>query len=48
MNRETAVYLVNERIILAEMWRKKMEAMKESDRTMTMNGSLKPNKRKTT
>lgn len=27
-------------IILAEMCRKKMEAMKESDRTRTMNGSL--------
>ena len=27
-------------MILAEMWRKKMEAMKESERTRTMKGSL--------
>lgn len=33
-------YLENARIILAEMCRKKMEAMKERDRTRTMNGSL--------
>lgn len=25
---------------LAEIWRKKMEPMNESDRTITMNGSL--------
>ena len=34
------VYLENARMILAAMWRKKMEAMKESERTRTMNGSL--------
>jgi hypothetical protein len=28
------------RIILAEIWRKKMDAMKESERTRTMKGSL--------
>ena len=28
-------------MILAEMWRKKMEAMKERERTRTMKGSLK-------
>ena len=28
-------------MILAEMCRKKMEAIKESDRTRTMNGSLR-------
>ena len=33
-------YFVKLLIILAEMCRKKMEAMKESDRTRTMNGSL--------
>lgn len=27
-------------MILAEMWRKKMEAMNERERTMTMKGSL--------
>ena len=27
-------------MILAEMWRKKIEAMKDSERTRTMNGSL--------
>ncbi len=27
-------------MILAEMWRKKMEAMKERERTRTMKGSL--------
>ena len=37
-----AVYLVKARITLAEMWRKKMEAMKERERTRTMNGSLYP------
>lgn len=35
-----AAYLVNARIIFAEMCRKKMEAMKERERTRTMNGSL--------
>ena len=34
-------YFVNALISLAEMWRKKMEAMKDRDRTRTMNGSLK-------
>lgn len=33
-------YLVKLLIILAEMCRKKMEAMNESDSTRTMNGSL--------
>ena len=33
-------YFVKLLMILAEMCRKKMEAMKESDRTRTMNGSL--------
>jgi len=33
-------YFVKLLIILAEMCRKKMEAMKESERTRTMNGSL--------
>jgi hypothetical protein len=28
-------------MILADMWRKKMDAMKDSDSTRTMNGSLK-------
>jgi hypothetical protein len=27
-------------MILAEMWRKKMDAMKESERTRTIKGSL--------
>lgn len=27
-------------MIFAEMWRKKMDAMKDSERTRTMNGSL--------
>jgi len=36
-------YLEKLRIILALMWRKKMEAMNESERTRTMKGSiLKP------
>ena len=35
-----AAYFVKLLIILAEMCRKKMEAIKESDRTRTMNGSL--------
>ena len=33
-------YFDTARMILAEMWRKKMEAMKESERTRTINGSL--------
>jgi hypothetical protein len=33
-------HLVNARMIFAEMWRKKMLAMNESDRTRTINGSL--------
>ena len=33
-------YLVKLLMILAEMCRKKMEAMNESDSTRTMNGSL--------
>lgn len=33
-------YFVKLLIILAEMCRKKIEAMKESDSTRTMNGSL--------
>ena len=37
---QKSVYLVNARMILEEMWRKKMEAMKESERTRTMKGSL--------
>lgn len=34
------LYFVNARITLAEMCRKKMEAMNDSDRTRTMKGSL--------
>ena len=34
------VYFVNARMTLAEMWRKKMDAMKERESTRTMNGSL--------
>ena len=34
-------YFVKLLMILAEMCRKKMEAMKESERTRTMNGSLR-------
>jgi len=34
------LYFVKARIILAEIWRKNMDAMKESERTRTMNGSL--------
>ena len=34
-------YFVKLLMILAEMCRKKMEAIKESDRTRTMNGSLR-------
>jgi hypothetical protein len=34
------LHFVNTRIIFAEMWRKKMEAMKDNERTRTMNGSL--------
>lgn len=46
-------YLVNARIILAEMWRKNIDAMKERERTRTMKGSLDrhgdhQNKEKTT
>jgi len=37
---EIWVYFVKARTILAAMWRKKMEAMNERDRTMTTNGSL--------
>ena len=33
-------YFVKARMILAEIWRKKMEAMKERERTRTMKGSL--------
>jgi len=33
-------YFVKARIILAEIWRKKMDAMKERERTKTMKGSL--------
>jgi len=33
-------YLVKARMTLAEIWRKNMDAMKESERTRTMNGSL--------
>ena len=36
-----SAYFVKLLIILAEMCRKKMEAIKESDRTRTMNGSLR-------
>jgi len=32
-------HFVNTRMILAEMWRKKMDAMKDRERTRTMNGS---------
>lgn len=32
--------MVNARMILADMWRKKMEAMNESERTSTTKGSL--------
>jgi hypothetical protein len=34
------VYLVKARTILAAIWRKKMEAIKDRERTMTTNGSL--------
>lgn len=34
-------YLVKARMILADMWRKKIEAMKERERTSTMKGSLR-------
>ena len=37
----TRAYFVKLLIILAEMCRKKMEAMNESDSTRTMNGSLR-------
>lgn len=33
-------YFVKARMILAEIWRKNMDAMKESERTRTMKGSL--------
>lgn len=35
-----AFYLVNARMTLAEMCRKKMEPMKDSDRTRTIKGSI--------
>ena len=35
-------YFENDLMIRAEMWRKKIEAMKERERTRTMNGSLYP------
>jgi hypothetical protein len=38
--RQKVIYLENDLMILAEMWRKKIEAMKESESTRTMNGSL--------
>jgi len=34
------VYFVNALITFAEMWRKNMDPMNESDRTRTMKGSL--------
>lgn len=34
-------YLVKARMILADIWRKKMDAMKERERTRTMKGSLR-------
>ena len=37
----TRAYFVKLLIIFAEMCRKKMEAIKESERTRTMNGSLR-------
>lgn len=37
-------YLVKARMILADMCRKKMEAMKERERTSTMKGSLRNEK----
>jgi hypothetical protein len=40
MGRVRGRYLAKARIILAEMWRKKIDAMNESDRTRTMKGSL--------
>lgn len=33
-------YFEKARMTLAEMWRKKMEPMKDSERTKTMKGSL--------
>lgn len=36
-----SVYLVNDLMTFAEMWRKKMEAMNASERTTTTNGSLR-------
>ena len=35
-----AFYLEKARIILAEIWRKNIDAMKESERTRTIKGSL--------
>lgn len=40
MEAPSVLYLVKARMILAEMWRKNMDAMKESERTRTMKGSL--------
>ena len=34
------VYFVKARMIFAEIWRKNIDAMKERERTRTMNGSL--------
>ena len=39
--RDATAYFVKLLMILAEMCKKKMEAMKESDSTRTMNGSLR-------
>jgi hypothetical protein len=38
--RHQSRYFEMARIILAEIWRKNMDAMKESERTRTMKGSL--------
>ena len=40
IDNQTAAHFENDLMILAEMWRKKIEAMNESERTRTMKGSL--------
>jgi hypothetical protein len=35
------LYLLTERMILAEIWRKKMEPMNDNERIRTTNGSLR-------
>jgi len=38
---QSFIYLVKARMILAEMWRKNMDAMNERERTRTMKGSTR-------